>query len=59
MEKRLCCEQGKAYYNLEHDNFYCDTCNRGMGQEFYLKNILRCWELYQKDKSGGEEGVGE
>lgn len=27
-----------ARYSVEHDNFYCRTCNRGMGDDYYTAN---------------------
>ncbi len=43
MAGRECCRKGKIYYSLEHDNFYCRKCNKGMGQEYYMKNIGNKW----------------
>lgn len=33
------CSHPTARYSAEHDNFYCTTCNQGMGTEFYAKHI--------------------
>ena len=35
------CGHRTAYYNAEHDNFYCRACNKGMGQDYYNLNIGR------------------
>lgn len=40
-ELPVICENKTAYYNVEHDNFYCNKCNRGMGMDYYRDNIAK------------------
>lgn len=32
------CTHAYAYFKAESDNFYCQFCKKGMGEEFYLKH---------------------
>lgn len=32
------CDHEFAYYAVEHDNWYCKKCNKGMGDKFYEDN---------------------
>ena len=36
--KSTCCGT-EVYYLLEHDNFYCSTCNKGQGTDIYNEKI--------------------
>lgn len=33
--QRAECPHESASFNAEHDNYYCDACNKGMGEAFY------------------------
>jgi len=33
-----CNSDSRAYYDGEHDNFYCETCHKGMGTPFYVRH---------------------
>ncbi len=39
------CSHGHIYYSLEHDNFYCGSCNKGQGNEYYRANKPK-WRSY-------------
>jgi len=33
------CKHPTAYFSVAFDNFYCQTCHKGMGQEYYDAHI--------------------
>ncbi len=42
------CLSTKTYYNVEHDNFYCEHCKKRMGQIYYNAHIDHSHEFPQK-----------
>lgn len=38
------CNHERVYYSKDHDNFYCENCHAGMGDEYYNAN------KHKKDK---------
>lgn len=36
-ERTSCCGVS-SFYSAEHDNFYCATCKKGQGNEYYSRN---------------------
>lgn len=33
------CPHPSVHYNPEHDNFYCELCHKGQGQQYYAEHI--------------------